>query len=53
MYPKNLEEILILSLDMNLGIIDDKSKIKENIENTSIIHVYCTIIHNSQHVETT
>ena len=37
MYPKNLEEILILSLDMNLGIIDDKSKIKENIEKFSFI----------------
>ena len=37
MYPKNLEEILVISLEMKLGIIDDKSKIEENFEKFSIV----------------
>ena len=37
MYPKNLEEILVISLEMKLGIIDDNSKIEENYEKFSMV----------------
>ena len=37
MYPRNLEEILVISLEMKLGIIDDKSKIEADLEKFSIL----------------